>query len=88
MTQLARWGIIPFPKNWLDVTERVRRVDVYGQAARELELTDIGRDREPIKMFDGTTFNPDDPLQYLNSVKIKRPTTIEEINIDQLVISK
>ncbi|MEP0800225.1 nitrate ABC transporter ATP-binding protein [Funiculus sociatus] len=88
MTQLARWGIIPFPKNWLDVTERVRRVDVYGQAARELELTDIGRDREPIKMFDGTTFNPDDPLQYLNSVKIKRPTIIEEINIDQLVISK
>ncbi|MBD1927268.1 ABC transporter substrate-binding protein [Trichocoleus sp. FACHB-90] len=88
MTQLARWGIIPFPKNWLDVTERVRRVDVYGQAARELELTDIGRDREPIKMFDGTTFNPDDPLEYLNSVKIKRPTTIEEINIDQLVISK
>ncbi|MBD1836542.1 ABC transporter substrate-binding protein [Cyanobacteria bacterium FACHB-472] len=88
MTQLARWGIIPFPKNWLDVTERVRRVDVYGQAARELGLTDIGRDREPIKMFDGTTFNPDDPLQYLNSVKIKRPTTIEEINIDQLVISK
>ncbi|MFE1747051.1 nitrate ABC transporter ATP-binding protein [Coleofasciculus sp. H7-2] len=88
MTQLARWGIVSFPKNWLEIQERVRRIDVFGEAARELGLMDIGRDRAPMQMFDGTIFNPDDPIQYLNSLEIKRPIHIEEINIDPLVVSR
>ncbi|MBD2742516.1 nitrate ABC transporter ATP-binding protein [Coleofasciculus sp. FACHB-1120] len=88
MTQLARWGIVPFPKNWLEIQERVRRIDVFREAARELGLMDIGRDRAPMQMFDGTIFNPDDPIKYLNSLEIKRPIRIEEINIDPLVVSR
>ncbi|MEP0856303.1 nitrate ABC transporter ATP-binding protein [Trichocoleus sp. DQ-U1] len=88
MTQLARWGIVPFPKNWLEIQERVRRIDVFREAARELGLMDIGRDRAPMQMFDGTIFNPDDPIKYLNSLEIKRPIRIEEINIDPLVASR
>jgi nitrate/nitrite transport system ATP-binding protein len=87
MTQLARWGLIPFPKNWVNILDRVRRVDLFGEAARELEFVDIGHDRGPIQMFDGTVFNPDDPLEYLNNLEIKRQIRVEEIDIDAVATS-
>jgi nitrate/nitrite transport system ATP-binding protein len=87
MTQLARWGLIPFPKNWVNILDRVRRIDLFGEAARDLGLPDIGHDRGPIQMFDGTIFNPDNPLEYLNSLEIKRPIRVEEVDIDSIVSS-
>ncbi len=82
MTQLARWGIVPFPKNWIEILDRVRRVDVFGQAARDLGLLDIEPNRGPIHFFDGTIFNPDDPINYLKNLKIKRDIRIEEVILD------
>ena len=84
MAQMARWGLIPFPKNWVELVDRVLRPDVFGQAVRELGLPDIGRDRRTIELFDGTVFNLDDPIQYLHNVKIKRAVRIEEILIEQI----
>lgn len=86
MTQLARWGITPFPKNWIEILDRVRRVDIFGAAARELGLSDMEPDRGPIKFFDGSVFDPDDPIRYLNNLKIKREIRIEEILIDPVVV--
>ncbi|MBD2459651.1 ABC transporter substrate-binding protein [Oscillatoria sp. FACHB-1407] len=85
MTQMARWGLVPFPRNWVEIVERIRRVDVFGEAARGLGLPDTGRDRTPIQLFDGTVFNPDEPIQYLNNLSIKREVRIEEIVIDSVV---
>jgi nitrate/nitrite transport system ATP-binding protein len=83
MTELARWGITPFPRNWLEILERVRRVDLYGQAARDLGLPGMERDRHLISFADGTVFNPDDPIQYLNSLAIKHPDIrVVEVAID------
>jgi nitrate/nitrite transport system ATP-binding protein len=76
---------VPFPRNWVEIVERIRRVDVFGEAARGLGLPDTGRDRTPIQLFDGTVFNPDEPIQYLNSLSIKREIRIEEIVIDSMV---
>ncbi|MEG4631070.1 nitrate ABC transporter ATP-binding protein [Microcoleus sp. AR_TQ3_B6] len=84
MAQMARWGLIPFPKNWVEVVDRVLRPDVFGQAVRELGLPDIARDSRTIELFDGTVFNLDDPVQYLQNVKIKRNVRIEEILIEQI----
>lgn len=84
MTQLARWGITPFPRNWIEILERVRRVDVFGAAARDLGLLDIEPDRGSIYLSDGTVFNPDDPISYLKSLKIKRDLRIEEVVLDSL----
>ena len=81
LTQLARWGIVPFPRNWIEILDRVRRVDVFGEAARDLGYLDIEPDRGPIRFFDGTVFNPDDPISYLNSLKIKRDIRVEEVLI-------
>ena len=86
MTQLARWGLIPFPKNWVNILDRVRRIDLFGEAARDLGILDIGHDRGPIKLFDGTVFNPDDPIEYLRNLEIKRQIRIEEVDIDSVAL--
>ncbi|AUT00174.1 bacitracin ABC transporter ATP-binding protein [Nostoc sp. CENA543] len=80
LTQLARWSITPFPKNWVEIIERVCRADIFGAAARDLGLLDIGEDN-PIHLFDSKTFNPSEPLDYLKSLEIKHPIRIEEIFI-------
>ncbi len=82
MTQLARWGMAPFPKNWVEVLERTYRIDWYGQVARDLGLPDSEPDRVPVKLFDGIVFNPDDPMRYLNSLAIRQPIQVKEISLD------
>lgn len=82
MTQMARWGDTPFPRNWVEILERVCRVNVFSIAARELGLLDVKYHRGAIKLFDGTVFNADDPIAYLNSLKIKRDFSIAEVDID------
>ena len=82
MTQMARWGDIPFPRNWVEILERVCRVSVFSTAARELGLTDIKYRREPIKLFDGIPFDGEDPIAYLNSLKIKCNVTMAEVHLD------
>ncbi|BAZ37192.1 nitrate transport ATP-binding subunits C and D [Calothrix sp. NIES-4101] len=81
MTQLARWGDVPFPRNWVEVVERVCRVRVFSTAARELGL-DISYTRQPIKLFDGTPFDADNPFDYLNQQKIKRDFSVAEVVLD------
>ncbi|WP_017305085.1 nitrate ABC transporter ATP-binding protein [Spirulina subsalsa] len=85
MAQMARWGLIPFPKNWVGITERINRMDLFGEAARSLDLPDTPRDRASIKLFDEVVFNPDEPLAYLKGLKIKRDIRVEEIFLDNLV---
>ncbi|MBR8829454.1 MAG: nitrate ABC transporter ATP-binding protein [Gomphosphaeria aponina SAG 52.96 = DSM 107014] len=82
MTQMARWGEIPFPRNWVEILERVCRVSVFSTAARELGITDIKYRREPIKLFDGIPFDAEDPISYLNHLKIKHDFTMAEITLD------
>ncbi|MGI0494266.1 nitrate ABC transporter ATP-binding protein [Alkalinema pantanalense CENA528] len=88
MTQLARWGITPFPKNWVEVLERIYRVDIYGQAARALGIPDTEPDRVPVQLFDGVVFNPDDPMAYLNSLAIRREIRVEDILLDSATNSR
>ncbi|AFZ14493.1 nitrate ABC transporter, ATPase subunits C and D [Crinalium epipsammum PCC 9333] len=82
LTQLARWGLTPFPKNWIEILDRVRRVDLFGEAARQLGLPDKEPDRASFQLFDGMVFNPDDPLGYLQRLDIHREIQIKEIIID------
>ncbi|MFQ3618947.1 MAG: nitrate ABC transporter ATP-binding protein [Cyanobacteriota bacterium] len=82
MTQMARWGNIPFPRNWMEILERVCRVSVFSTAARELGILDIKYHRGPITLFDGMTFDAEDPIAYLNSLDIKRDFSVAEVAID------
>jgi nitrate/nitrite transport system ATP-binding protein len=82
MTQLARWGITPFPRNWVEVLQRTHRVDVFREAARQLGFPMTEPNRSPFHLFDGKVFNPDDPIGYLNSFEIHRSIRIEEVMLD------
>ncbi|MBF2049118.1 MAG: nitrate ABC transporter ATP-binding protein [Leptolyngbya sp. IPPAS B-1204] len=79
MTQLARWGDVPFPRNWVEVLERVCKVSVFSIAARELGLAELSYSRGPIHLFDGVTFTADDPIAYLNSLAIKHDIYMAEV---------
>ncbi len=81
MTQMARWGHLPFPRNWVEILERVCRMGVFSTAARELGL-DVNYSRSSIQLFDGVTFNADDPIGYLNHLAIKRDFSIAEVVLD------
>ncbi|AFZ35097.1 nitrate ABC transporter, ATPase subunits C and D [Stanieria cyanosphaera PCC 7437] len=82
LVQMARWGILPFPRNWIEIVDRVRRTDVYSEAARQLNLPGLAPERTSFQLFDGSVFNPDNPLEYLQGLKIKREIRVEEVQID------
>lgn len=82
MAQMARWGDVPFPRNWVEILERVCRVSVFSTAARELGLMDIKYRTGPIQLFDGSVFNADDPIGYLNGLEIKHEIYIAEVPLN------
>ena len=82
LTQLARWGIAPFPKNRVEILDRVRRVDHFITACDRLGYIGIEPDRDPFQLFDGQVFNPDTPLEYLTNQPIRRRLEVKEIELD------
>ena len=82
LTQLARWGIAPFPKNRIEVLDRVRRVDHFITACDRLGYIGIEPDRDPFQLFDGQVFNPDTPLEYLTNQPIRRRLEVKDIELD------
>ncbi|MGD1903367.1 MAG: nitrate ABC transporter ATP-binding protein [Geitlerinemataceae cyanobacterium] len=81
LAQMARWDLTPFPKNWVETIARVNRADVFADAASALTLPRSPRDRQPIEFPDGTTFDPDSPIDYLKALEIKRDVVIREMPI-------
>ena len=81
ITQLARWSEIPFPRNYVEILERVCAVSVYSTAARELGLEDVSYQRTGIELFDGISFNSDDPISYINNLWIHQDFSAAEIPI-------
>jgi len=83
MTQLARWGDIAFPRNWVEVLERVCKVGVFSIAARELGLSELANySRGAIDLFDGHKFTADDPISYLNNLEIKHDVYMADVVLD------
>jgi nitrate/nitrite transport system ATP-binding protein len=89
LSQLARWGIAPFPKNRLEVLERVRRVDLFLEASQQLKIVGIEPDRAAFKLFDGKLFNPDLPLEYIESETFRCDRIkIEDIELDPPLVAR
>jgi nitrate ABC transporter ATP-binding subunit len=80
LTQLARWGDVAFPRNWVEVLERVCKVGVFSIASRELGLSDTNSySRGAITLFDGVKFTAEDPISYLNGLEIKHDIYMAEV---------
>jgi bicarbonate transport system ATP-binding protein len=82
MTQMARWGHVSFPRNWVEIMERLCRLSVFSTAARELGL-EVNYDRHPIELFDGINFDSNNPIEYLNHLEIKRDFTVATVILDR-----
>ncbi|MEB3226705.1 MAG: nitrate ABC transporter ATP-binding protein [Synechococcus sp.] len=87
LTQLARWGYIPFPKNWVEITERVRRPDLYGEACRQLQWPDMQGEHQSFKLMDGMVFTADDPVGYIKRFNIHREFRTSEISLTESISS-
>jgi nitrate/nitrite transport system substrate-binding protein len=80
MTQAARWGQIKdIPKNADQLSQKAWRTDIYREVATELGIPCPADDFkvEPAEAFiDQKSFDPSDPMGYLNSFEIRanRPT--------------
>ncbi len=74
LTQMARWGIVPFPQNHQEILDRVVQTDVYRQAAVDLEIAIAPTSMAPITFIDGTVFDPTAPLQFLATAKFSHLT--------------
>jgi nitrate/nitrite transport system ATP-binding protein len=86
LTQFARWGLAPFPKNYLEILERVYRTDLFTPAAQQTGYPPIEPQRTPFSLFDEVVFNPDNPLGYLKQFAISRELRVEEVKIDRAVL--
>ncbi len=84
LTQLARWGYITFPKNWIEIIERVRRPDLFSEACRQLGWPDLEGDHHNVSLFDGMVFTPNDPINYIKRFTIHRDVQVSEILIDHI----
>lgn len=80
LIESIRWGfnkqVLPDVAAAQKLNDRVTREDLWQEAAKKLGLpaADIptGSTRGPETLFDGITYNPDNPQAYLQSLKIKR----------------
>jgi nitrate ABC transporter ATP-binding subunit len=82
LTQMARWGDVPFPRNWVEILERVAKVGVFSTAARELGMANMtSYSQGGINFFDGVKFTADDPIDYLNHLPIKHDIYMAEIDL-------
>jgi nitrate/nitrite transport system substrate-binding protein len=75
MTQAARWGQIKaFPKDAEKLAEKGWRTDLYREIANEMGIQCPKDDYkvEPPEVFiDKKSFDPSDPVGYLNSFAIR-----------------
>jgi nitrate/nitrite transport system substrate-binding protein len=75
MTQAARWGQIKqIPKNAEELAEKGWRADLYREIAAEMGIESPKEDYkvEPPEVFiDKKSFDPSDPVGYLNSFEIR-----------------
>jgi nitrate/nitrite transport system substrate-binding protein len=69
-----RWGKLPANTNVKALVDATNRADLWSEAAKTLGLAKAptGSSRGVETFFDGITFNPDKPEEYLKSLKIKR----------------
>jgi nitrate/nitrite transport system substrate-binding protein len=74
LSQFRRWGMVPGAPDYAGIAKRVMRHDIYEEAMKELGVTHGGMNNDPETLFDGVTFNPNDPETYAKSFAIHNMT--------------
>ena len=76
LTENIRWEMLPAETDVKALVNKVNREDLWKEAAKEAGIADadIPKDtsRGVEKFFDGVTFDPANPNEYLKSLKVKK----------------
>jgi nitrate/nitrite transport system substrate-binding protein len=74
ITENMRWGKFPANFDIKAMVDRTTRADLWSAAAKTLGVANApsGDSRGVETFFDGITFDPAKPMDYLNSLKIKK----------------
>jgi nitrate/nitrite transport system substrate-binding protein len=73
LTEDVRWGVLPASTSKMGLVNRVNRADIWRAAAKSIGQTGPAGDSRGVeRFFDGKTFDPANPVGYLNSQPIKR----------------
>ncbi|ACK71919.1 nitrate transport protein [Gloeothece citriformis PCC 7424] len=76
LTEEIRWGYIPADTDTKKLVDEVNREDLWREAALELNVPETEIPKSPSRgvetFFDGVTFDPEKPEDYLKSLKIKK----------------
>ena len=70
LTQFRRWGMLPAPPDYRAVAKQVMRNDVYEEAMKEIGAKHGGLDDKTETLFDGITFDPKRPEDYVRAFKV------------------
>jgi nitrate/nitrite transport system substrate-binding protein len=69
MTQFRRWGLLRDDPDYLEVAQRVQRLDLYRQAAEALGI-EVPALMRSATLIDGRIWNGSDPAEYARSFPI------------------
>lgn len=70
LAQFRRWGNIEGAPDYEGITKNVQRADLYSEAMRELGVQAPAVNADPIKLWDGSSFDPAKPEESATSFKI------------------
>jgi len=71
LTQYRRWGMVDEAPDYAGVAKQVMRGDIYEEAMKELGVAHGGKSDAPETLFDGITFDPSKPEEYVKSFPVK-----------------
>lgn len=69
LSQFRRWGMVKAAPNYMQVVQKVMRVDLYAEAMKEMGVKVTASDLQPVKLADGV-FDPKDPERYARSFAV------------------
>ncbi|MCG6134601.1 MAG: ABC transporter substrate-binding protein [Nostoc sp. LLA-1] len=76
LTENIRWGYLPQNTQVKEIVDQVNKEDLWKQAAKAIGVPDsqipTSTSRGVETFFDGVTFDPEKPEEYLNNLKIKK----------------
>lgn len=71
MTQHKRWGLLKDHPNYLEVAQKVNRIDIYKQGAAAASVTLPKSEMRSSKLIDGVVWDGKDPAKYADGFKVK-----------------
>nr|WP_229407279.1 CmpA/NrtA family ABC transporter substrate-binding protein [Methylobacillus flagellatus] len=71
LTQHKRWGLLKTDPDYLAITKKVNRIDIYTEAAKSLGIAVPSDPMRSSKLIDGVLWDGKDPKAYASAFKIK-----------------